>query len=439
MAPAHPYPSLARIVLSYPAIDNHTHPLLIEGQRDALPFEQLVSEASGASAANIPHTLVFHNATARLSELYGLPPFLKTDQAEMIAAHPPDPETVPEIVPGIGPDSSWAALKAHRAKTPYEELCRRAMNACHLETMLFDDGLDGVKELCAPRDWHDRFARSPCKRIVRIETVAQDILSTLFADLYRADRTKARRPDRKFCVVWLTTVIHSLRDALKNPDVVGFKSVVCYRTGLAVDPLPAEIVHKLQGEAKDSTAVPKIRIEHKSLNDVLVGIVMAISAIYHKPVQFHTGLGDSDIVLANSSPAFLQPLINANPNGIFVLLHCSYPYSREAAYLCSMYENVYLDFGEIFAMISGDGCREVISQILELAPSNKIMWSSDGHWWPESFYLGSLMAREALLEVLTSSIRTSRLPLSWAVQLAKDALFNTANRVYDLRLTPPEF
>jgi hypothetical protein len=71
---------------------------------------------------------------------------------------------------------------------------------------------------------------------------------------------------------------------------------------------------------------------------------------------------------------------------------------------------------KVFAMISGEGGREVIRQILELAPGNKIMWSSaysylsilnpvltldlaDGHWWPESFYLGSVLAREALLDV----------------------------------------
>jgi len=89
-------------------------------------------------------------------------------------------------------------------------------------------------------------------------------------------------------------------------------------------------------------------------------------------------------------------------------------------------------------MISGEGAREVIRQILELAPGNKIMWSTDGHWWPESYYLGSLLAREALLDVLTSSIRTSRLAVSFAVELAQNALFHTANRVYRLGLEPPQ-
>ena len=142
-------------------------------------------------------------------------------------------------------------------------------------------------------------------------------------------------------------------------------------------------------------------------------------------MQFHTGLGDNDITLKLSSPAHLQPLIKAYPKTKVVLLHSSYPYTREAGYLTSVYENVFLDFGEIFPCLSGDGQRDTLRQVLELAPTNKIMWSStggfpsvlsaahanaqfvfraaDGHFWPESYYLGSLQARQALFEVSSST------------------------------------
>ena len=72
----------------------------------------------------------------------------------------------------------------------------------------------------------------------------------------------------------------------------------------------------------------------------------------------------------------MQPIIEAYPDTPIVLLHSSYPYTREAAYLTSVYKNVYLDFGEIFPMLSSDGQRTVIRQLLELAPTNKILWSS---------------------------------------------------------------
>jgi predicted TIM-barrel fold metal-dependent hydrolase len=94
-------------------------------------------------------------------------------------------------------------------------------------------------------------------------------------------------------------------------------------------------------------------------------------------VQFHTGLGDADITLTSSSPALLQPLIVANPRTTFVLLHASYPYMREAGYLTAMYKNVFLDIGEVFPVVSRGGQEAVIRQLLELAPTNKIMWSSE--------------------------------------------------------------
>jgi predicted TIM-barrel fold metal-dependent hydrolase len=43
----------------------------------------------------------------------------------------------------------------------------------------------------------------------------------------------------------------------------------------------------------------------------------------------------------------MQAIIKAYPETIFVLLHGSYPYTREAGYLTATYSNVYLDFGEV--------------------------------------------------------------------------------------------
>ena len=92
----------------------------------------------------------------------------------------------------------------------------------------------------------------------------------------------------------------------------------------------------------------------------------------------------------------MQPLIKAYPKTKFVLLHSSYPYTREAGYLTAVYSNVYLDFGEVcvsflatlyqpgatfkvFPLVSGPGQRSIIQQVLELSPTNKIMWSSMGN------------------------------------------------------------
>jgi predicted TIM-barrel fold metal-dependent hydrolase len=94
-------------------------------------------------------------------------------------------------------------------------------------------------------------------------------------------------------------------------------------------------------------------------------------------VQFHTGLGDADITLTRANPAHLQPLIAKYPRAKFVLLHASYPYTREAGYLTAVYKNVYLDIGEVFPAVSKRGQEALIWQALELVPTNKLMWSSE--------------------------------------------------------------
>ena len=86
----------------------------------------------------------------------------------------------------------------------------------------------------------------------------------------------------------------------------------------------------------------------------------------------------------------MQPLIEAYPNATFVLLHGSYPYSRDAGFLASVYRNVYVDFGEVFPIISRHGQCSVVRQLLEMTPTNKIMWSSKqlqirGHSIPDDF------------------------------------------------------
>lgn len=43
----------------------------------------------------------------------------------------------------------------------------------------------------------------------------------------------------------------------------------------------------------------------------------------------------------------MQPLIERYPGTNFVILHASYPYTRDAGYLAAVYKNVYLDFGEV--------------------------------------------------------------------------------------------
>ena len=62
--------------------------------------------------------------------------------------------------------------------------------------------------------------------------------------------------------------------------------------------------------------------------------------------------------------------------------------------------------------------------------------TADGHFWPETYYLGTLQAREALYDVLAESIESGSLTEAQAVQAVQRALFHNANKLYHLGLTP---
>lgn len=70
--------------------------------------------------------------------------------------------------------------------------------------------------------------------------------------------------------------------------------------------------------------------------------------------------------------------------------------------MASVYPNVHVDFGEAIPMLSKNGQVEIVKQMLELTPVSKLLWSSDGHWFPETFFLGSWQTREVFDEVNAS-------------------------------------
>ncbi|KAH7882160.1 amidohydrolase 2 [Phlebopus sp. FC_14] len=400
------YPQLAAAAFSYPAIDNHAHPLLKELNRNAVPFEGLNSEATGdALTVDSHYTLACYRSAIQLSKLFGLK----------------------------GGDANWESVKKTRAAIDYDELCRICIKPTGIQCILLDDGLGGVAELAEGYKWHDQFTTSPTKRIVRIEVDAQDILRDLVSSTEVTTKNIGSILD-----IFIQKFVASITASAEDQEVVGFKSVACYRTGL--DITTSGTTKEIETATLDALARYKrkgdLRFEHKALNDHLVRIVLGIAGQYNKPVQFHTGLGDNDITLTKSSPAHMQPIIEAFPKTTFILLHSSYPYTRDAGYLTAVYRNVYLDFGEIFPFVSGDGQRAVIRQVLELAPTNRILWSTDGHWWPESYYLGSMQAREALYEVLADTVRREELTEEQAVQIVQNALFHNSNEIYRLGLKP---
>ncbi|KAH6911885.1 amidohydrolase-domain-containing protein [Coprinopsis sp. MPI-PUGE-AT-0042] len=372
------FPNLYRVVLETPAIDNHAHPLLKEMHRDAVPFEGLISEASGDALFDAVHTVACFRATKELALLYGLEDL-------------------------------------YRSRTPYKDLCNINLQASNIACLLLDDGLD--------YKWHVGLAKGGVKRIARVETIAETIISDLFT-------SHGGMATGELFSAFEESFQAQLQQEARSADVVAFKSAICYRTGLAVDPTVARAnaLQSFSSLRESHGPDGAVRVQNKSLNDWIVVKTAEAAAQAKIPVQFHTGLGDNDLQLGLATPSLMQPLIHAHPQTNFVLLHASYPFTREAGYLASVYSNVYLDFGR-------RGQEAALRQAFELCPTNKIMWSTDGHWWPESFYLGSHQARSALFKVLAEMVHDDDLAEHQAILIAQKALFHNANDLYKLGLT----
>ncbi|OCL01927.1 developmental protein-like protein fluG [Glonium stellatum] len=408
---------LKSVIKNCPIIDNHAHNLLLPTNLESYPFEAITSEAQGRALKDTFKSLSHLRAERQLKELYECPS-----------------------------DADWDSILQKRAewlrKDP-EKLIQKCLDGTHC--ILMDDGLGGPDKVQA-FNWHDRFTPAPTKRIVRIESVAEGLME----DILREAREEDLDDDKYLSDIWLSFTEDFEREiigASQDVDVAGFKTIVCYRTGLDVEPDYNEALLRVgtpfEHYVVRAVKKRKYRIERKAVNDYLVLKTLETLADsprggMSKPLQFHTGLGDADINLLQSNPAYLQPLIENYSNVPFVLLHSSYPYTREAGYLATVFKHVYLDLGEAFPMLSRDGQTSVLRQSLELVPGGKILYSTDGHWFPETYWLANKQFREVLQEVLVEYVRKEDLTAAQAISLSEDILFNNANVLYDLHY-PLEF
>ncbi|KAK5273761.1 hypothetical protein LTR96_000361 [Exophiala xenobiotica] len=416
---------LQQIIQTFPIIDNHAHNMLTEensyGSAE-YPFECITSEAQGHALTDHVHTSLSHmRAMKDLAAFYQCP------------------ETLQDV----------KACRYEWVRRDYAGLIKRCFEGTH--AIMMDDGLS--PEIIHPFTWHRQFVPT-VSRIVRIEAVASELLESLAhaAGFMRVglDADWDISQTESFLVRFNTVFRNQIRTLANDPNVRGFKSVICYRTGLDIglesrsnfrphqsltdSVLLQSFHHFLQRAVRDS----KYRIAQKEVNDFLV---VAVCDVLEKlvdtdgenlPFQFHTGLGDTDINLIKANPAYMQPLIEAFPQVDFVILHSSYPYTREAGYLAANFSNAWLDIGEVFPMLSRDGEESVLRQALELTPSSKILWSTDGHFYPETYWLANKHFREALEKLLTSYVAAGDISVSQAIDIAVDIMFWNSNSLYKL-------
>jgi predicted TIM-barrel fold metal-dependent hydrolase len=363
-----------------PVIDQHAHNLLNPAAASRYPYPAAFTEAHDAEMVNdhARQTLCYRRSVRAI--------------AILLACEPTE-----------------EAILAQRTRLGLERLTALCYSAAKLDTVLLDDGF--LPEAILPLEWHQRFV--PVRRLLRLEMLAQKLLSQ---------------------VEVFETFVERFRAELDPPPpaVVAFKSIAAYRTGLNIQSVsPAEAKSRFYA-LKQGAPEQSLRLADKPLLDFLLRQALEIAARRGIPVQLHTGLGDRDLDLRKANPLYLRSLLEepCYQQVRLVLLHAAYPYVREASYLASVYSQVYLDFGLAIPLLSLSGMRETVRMLLELAPTSKLMYSSDAHFIPELYYLGAKWGREVLGYVLEQALQDADVTAREAEAIAAAVLRENARVLY---------
>jgi predicted TIM-barrel fold metal-dependent hydrolase len=369
-----------------PAIDQHAHNLLMPEAIEASPYSAFFTESSDPAilGRHARHTF-FYRRSLR-------------DIAALLECEPEE-----------------SAILARRDELGVEQLAARCFEKSQFDAVFLDDGL--LPEKTLPLDWHGRFV--PVRRILRLEYAAELLI-----------RQSAGKESDNF-----EHFIESFLGGIDPPppEVVAFKSIAAYRSGLRIHCAPEESAASAAfNRVRKAAANKPVRLVEKTLIDYLLVHALRVASRREIPVQFHTGFGDLDLDLRLANPLHLRPLLEEKQwhRAPIVLLHAGYPFVKEAGYLASVHPRVYLDFGLAVPFLSTAGMRQTLRQLLELAPYTKIMFSTDAHAIPELYYLGAKWGRESLAHVLEDAIQGSDLTRQEAEHTGKSILVENASELY---------
>jgi len=294
------------------------------------------------------------------------------------------------------PDTYWA----RRTCRTDAEVAELFLSSAGVSEWLVDTGLSA--DIAGPAEMA-AVSGSAAHEIVRLEQIAEQAVAVP-GDYADAFREILRR--RAACAI-------------------ATKSVLAYRGGFDGDlsqPSPREVAEAAT-RWRDAGGV-------RLTDRVLLRFGMHEALRLGKPLQFHVGFGDRDCDLHRTNPMLLLDFLRQSGTTPIVLLHC-YPYEREAGYLASAFNNVYLDTGLSINYL-GARAEAFIARTLELAPFRKILYSSDAFGPPELHYLGAKLWRDGICSVLADFIDRKQWSVGDAIRVAELIGRANANRIYQL-------
>ncbi len=374
-------PAVNELLSTIALVDHHTHSI-VTGGLDRESFVEMLTESDrpAAAAATGMDSQVAVAVRRWCAPLLGLP------------AHVPAEEYL-----------------ERRLATPIKEVADRLLRAAGFAHLLVDTGYraDGLLAL----DALGRATAAQVGTIVRLETLAERVASSgigaaAFADAFRA----------------------ALED--EAADAVGLKSIIAYRHGLDFDPAPptaAEVLEHAGTWLRQVEGGGPVRL----VNPILLRFVLWEGVAIGKPLQLHTGYGDTDLDLHRCDPLLLTEFLRATEAACPVMLLHTYPYQRHAGYLAQMFPHVFLDVG-LAVNYAGAASAQVVAESLELAPFTKVLFSSDAWGLPELHLLGSWLFRRSMSRVIGEWVAADDWSPADAERVIRLVCADNARRVYRL-------
>jgi predicted TIM-barrel fold metal-dependent hydrolase len=371
-----------------PILDHHCHAFLRDQWFfDSVQFQRFFTESASevVRREHVPHTVFFKWAVKELAAFLGCEPTV-------------------------------AAVLSARTAVPAWTLARRMFEDANIRLLLVDYGFQGAENVT----WQEMRDLVPIRiePMLRLEVLAQQLIveHDTFDDMLDA----------------YTAAVAGARAG----GHVALKSIIAYRTGLAIRPTERAAAAAAFAAAKQrAQAAGSVRLADKPLNDYLVLAALAVAEEQQLPVQFHTGFGDSDLDMLLANPFHLRPVLESGrfDHVPFVLLHASYPYVRELGYLAAIYPNVYMDVGLAVPYVTID-IPALWRQALGLTPISKILFSTDAYSMPEIYWLAARWGRWGLGVVLEELCAIGALTAEEAEDAAVRILHANSEELYGVKL-----
>ncbi len=294
-------------------------------------------------------------------------------------------------------------------------LAAELLRSANIDTLLVDTGFPPPSDVLPVREFGD-LGGCGAEPMLRLEVLMERLL------------------EQNDSLGGTEEALDAALDEVRARGYVALKSIAAYRTGLDIQEWTRDEAEDSFRQYRRDAEKGSARLVHKPLLDTLSHVAFAQAARQEVPVQFHVGYGDADTDLLLGNPLYLRGVLRRpDYRGMpVVLLHECYPYTRQGGYLAAVYENAYLDLSYGIPLLGYGEMLSFTRAALGVAPTSKLMYSSDGIGVPELHWISALDGRRVLGEVLGEMASHGELALHEAESAGEAILRTNARRLYGL-------